>query len=263
MEINSLALKSGGAVHVRTADGDWLVDTGSLRDYDRIVQPYLRSRGINRLQGLILTHGDAGHMGGAGDALLDFHPQQLIDTSLPDRSLAHRRLIADLARNGDPRRLCVAGDEVNLSREVKARVLFPPAGFQGEKADDQALVFQLIVSGRPLALIMSDSGVATEEFLVRHYSDLRSELILKGQHHSGLSGSEAFLDSVRPKAIVATSRDFPDNERIKKEWVERLDARGIKLFRQDETGAVRITFFRDGWEAKSYLTSETFRSTSR
>jgi ComEC/Rec2-related protein len=263
MEINSLDLKSGGAVHVRTADGDWLFDTGSLRDYDRVVRPYLYSRGVDRLQGIVLTHGDAGHVGGASDALLDFHPHQLIDTALPDRSLAHRRLIAELARKGDPRRLCVAGDELDLSQDIKARVLFPPAGFKGQKADDQALVLQFIISGRPLVLIMSDSGVATEEFLVRNYPDLRSDLVLKGQHHSGLSGSEAFLDSVRPGAIVASSRDFPENERIKKEWVEQLDARGIKLFRQDETGAVRITVFRDRWEAKTYLTSETFRSTSR
>jgi beta-lactamase superfamily II metal-dependent hydrolase len=40
-------------------------------------------------------------------------------------------------------------------------------------------------------------------------------------------------------------------------------ARGIKLFRQDETGAVTLRFGRDGWEARSYLTGETFRSSSQ
>jgi hypothetical protein len=40
-------------------------------------------------------------------------------------------------------------------------------------------------------------------------------------------------------------------------------SRGIKLFRQDETGGVELNFFRDHWEATSYLTSETFRSLSR
>ena len=263
MEINALDLKSGGAVHVRTTESDWLFDTGSLRDYDRVVRQYLRSRGVNQLDGLILTHGNAGHMGGAGGVLLDFHPRQLIDTATPDRSPIHRRLIAELARRGDPCRLCAAGDELDLSRDVRARILFPPRGFQGDKADDQALVIQLAVSGKPRLLIMSDSGVATEEFLLKNYPDLRIDIIVKGQHHSGISGSDAFLDSVQPQAIIATSRDFPENERIKNEWVERVGARGIKLFRQDETGAVRIRILRDRWEAKTYVTSETFRSTSR
>jgi beta-lactamase superfamily II metal-dependent hydrolase len=92
---------------------------------------------------------------------------------------------------------------------------------------------------------------------------LLANLVVKGQHYSGISGSDAFLDSVHPQAIVATSSDSPENERIKNEWVERVGARGIKLFRQDETGAVRIRIFRDRWEAKVYVTSETFRKTSR
>ena len=263
MEINALDLKSGGAVHVRTTNSDWLFDAGSLRDYDRVVRQYLRSKGVNRLDGLILTHGDAGHIGGASGVLLDFHPRQLIDTAMPDRSPIHRRLIAELALAGGPRRLCAAGDEFDLSQDVRARILFPPRGFEGGKADDQALVIQLAVSGKLRVLIMSDSGVATEEFLLKNYPALRSDIVVKGQHHSGISGSDAFLAAVQPQAIVATSRDFPENERIKNEWVERVGARGIKLFRQDETGAVRIRIFRDRWEARTYVTSETFRRTSR
>jgi competence protein ComEC len=263
MEINALDLKSGSAVHVRTTGSDWLFDTGSLRDYDRVVRLYLRSQGVNRLDGLVLTHADAGHIGGARGALLDFNPRQLIDTAAADRSPIHRRLVAELARSGDPRRLLAAGDEFDLAQDVRARILFPPRGFEGDKADDQALVIQLAVSGKSLALIMSDSGVATEEFLLKNYPDLRSDIIVKGQHHSGISGSHAFLDSVRPQAIVATSRDFPENERIKNEWAESINARGIKLFRQNETGAVRIRVFRDRWDAEAYVTSETFRRTSR
>ena len=263
MEINALDLKSGGAVHIRTPESDWLFDTGSLRDYDRVVRQYLRSKGVNRLDGLILTHGDAGHIGGAGGALLDFRPRQLVDAATTDRSLTHRRLIAELARSGILRRLCTAGDEFDLSRDVRARILFPPREFESGKADDQALVIQLTVSGKSLVLIMSDSGVATEEYLAKNYPDLRCDIVVKGQHYSGISGSDAFLASVQPQAIVATSCDFPENERLKNEWVERVGARGIKLFRQDETGAVRIRVFRDRWEVKTYVTSETFRSTSR
>jgi beta-lactamase superfamily II metal-dependent hydrolase len=202
-------------------------------------------------------------MGGAGGALLDFRPRQLVDTAATDRSLAHRRLIAELAQSGSPRRLCHAGDEFDLSRDVRARILFPPRDYTGGKADDQALVIQLVVSGKSLVLIMSDSGVTTEEYLIRNYPDLRSNIVIKGQHYSGVSGSDAFLASVQPQAIVATSRDFPENERLKPEWAELVAARGIKLFRQDETGAVRIRIFRDGWDAQAYVTSETFRSTSR
>jgi competence protein ComEC len=234
-----------------------------MRQYDRVLVPYLRARGVNHLDALILTHGGAGHLGGAGAVLLDFHPRQLIDTAAQDRSAFHRRFVDLLTTQKRTRRLCQAGDELRLSSEITARVLFPPAIFEGDRADDQSLVLQIIVSGTPRALFMSDSGAATERVLLRNYPDLRAEILVKGQHHSGDSGSPEFLDRVQPQAIVATSRDFPQSEKLKPEWIQDVQRRGIRLFRQDETGAVQLRLFRDGWEATAYVTGETFRSSRR
>ena len=262
LEINALDLRSGAAIHLR-GPADWLVDAGPPRDYERVLLPYLRSRGVNGLEGLLFTEGDAGHLGGAGGVLLDFRPRQLIDTAAQNRSSLHRRFIELLAKENRTRHLCQAGDELKLSREIRARVLFPPAVFEGERADDQAVVLQLIVAGTPRALLMSDSGVATERVLLRNYPDLRADILMKGQHHSGNSGSVEFLERVQPQLIVATSRNFPESERLKPEWVQEVESRGIKLFRQDETGAVQIRLYGDRWEATAYLTGETFRSRRR
>jgi beta-lactamase superfamily II metal-dependent hydrolase len=42
-----------------------------------------------------------------------------------------------------------------------------------------------------------------------------------------------------------------------------LQRRGIKLFRQDETGAVILRFRQESWEAQGYFTGEIFRSSSQ
>ena len=110
---------------------------------------------------------------------------------------------------------------------------------------------------------MFDSGDATEKSLLQSGIDLHSDVLIKGQHHSGRSGSDIFLDAVKPRLIVATSRDFPQQERIPDEWAERVRARGIKLFRQDESGAVELEFAERGWQARAYLTGEVFRSANR
>jgi beta-lactamase superfamily II metal-dependent hydrolase len=110
---------------------------------------------------------------------------------------------------------------------------------------------------------MSDSGAEAERTLLSNDSDLQSAVLVKGQHHSGISGSGPFLDAVRPSLIIATSSEFPEHERISEQWAEQLPARGIKLFRQDETGAVELTFSGHEWSARAYLTGEVFRSVSR
>src|SRR4029077_17746323 len=94
LEINALDLKSGAAVHLRVANRDWLFDAGPARNYNRVLRQYLRARGVNRLDGLVLTHGDAAHIGGAKGVLLDFQPRRLIEPIARDRSRIHAALTA-------------------------------------------------------------------------------------------------------------------------------------------------------------------------
>ena len=156
-----------------------------------------------------------------------------------------------------------AGDNFDLSRDVIAHVLFPPSGFAGATADDQALVIGLSIAPSTSVLFMSDNGEETERVLLSNASDLQSDILVKGQHSSGSSGSAPFLDGVRPRLIIATSRDFPEHEQISEQWTEQLRTRGIKLFRQDVTGAVEFEFSNQEWSARAYLTGEVFRSVSR
>ncbi|HYJ05003.1 MAG TPA: ComEC/Rec2 family competence protein [Chthoniobacterales bacterium] len=262
-EITVLDLNEGAAVHIRSAGRDWLFDPGAERDFKRVLRSYLRSRGVNRLDGLALSHGDATHIGGGAAVMHAFRPRLLVDSPAPDRSIVHRRLIKEGAERSIPRKLVVAGDEFPISKSMTARVFFPPQDFRGRIADDQALVVQLILPGNTRVLLMSDSGESTERALLARDADLRSDLLIKGQHHSGTSGSAEFLDAVQPQAIIATAREPAENQRIKEDWAEMVKQRRITLLRQDKTGAVSVRFFDDHWEAVPFLDGETFRSTSR
>lgn len=265
-KITVLDLGAGAAVHLRTGGANWLFDCGSQRSYDRIVREYLHWAGVNRLAGLVLTHGDSLHIGGVRELLHDYPRVHLVDNPAPDRSLVHRRLSQMFSRlNGHQPKpaALVAGDNFYLSRGAIAHVLFPPRDFAGATADDQALAIRLLIAPHTFVLFMSDSGTETERALLSNGSDLQSQILVKGQHNTGVSGSGAFLDAVRPRLIIATSTQFPERERINDEWAEQVRARGIKLFRQDETGAVELEFFGNEWSARAYLTGEVFRSASR
>ncbi|HZA37748.1 MAG TPA: ComEC/Rec2 family competence protein [Candidatus Baltobacteraceae bacterium] len=261
--ITVLDLGGGAAIHLRTEGANWLFDCGSERSYERVVREYLHWAGVNRLDGLFLTHGDSLHLGGAAQLLHDFPRVRLIDNPAPDRSSVHRRLQRLFQERGIKPDNLAAGDRFRLSRGVTAHILFPPRIFSARRTDDQADVIQTSIAPSTSVLFMSDSGVETERALLAYGLNLHSDIVVKGQHHSGQSGSGAFLDAVRPRLIIASSRDFPPNERIGDTWAEDLRTRGIKLFRQDETGAVTLRFGRAGWEAQSYLTGETFRSSSQ
>ena len=255
-EITVLDAGAGAAVHLRAGGTDWLFDSGSARDYERFLRDYLHSRGIDRLDGLVLSHGDSTHIGGALAVCEEFKPKHVIDNGAPDRSRVHQVVRQQRTE------IAARNSLFRLSRHVSARVLFPVAGLPAKAADDQALVVQLIIDGKFRVLLVSDSGRMTEETLLAHPEELKSDVLIKGQHYSGVSGSAEFLAAVNPQLIVATSRDFPARERISDDWARRVQERGITLFRQDQTGAVDLEFFRNEWRATSFLGHSVFRSTS-
>jgi len=73
-------------------------------------------------------------------------------------------------------------------------------------------------------------------------------------HASDFSGTPDFLDAVHPSLIVASSTSFPPEEQIREEWAAQVEALGIRLLRQDRTGAVRITLDAHGaWQAEPFM----------
>ena len=267
-EVETLDLPGGGAIHIRTRGHpaawnypgwgrrDWLVDCGSAPAFPRIVLPYLHSRGVNRLDGLVVTHGDSKHIGGAGGVLKAFAPVEVVDSALRDRSSHRKALHALLAANRTGKSIVRRGDVITLSPGITLNVLFPPDGYDARSSDDKALVLRLDIAGprekgRSSVLFMSDAGFITEHWLLEHASgeELQCTVLVKGMHGKDLSGTPEFLEAVRPATIVASSTDFPPNERVRDDWATMVKQHKLRLLRQDETGAVRIALDRNGqWE---------------
>ena len=160
-EITVLDAGAGAAVHLCAEGADWLFDTGSSRDYEKILRGALHSRGVNRLNGLVLSHGDSMHIGGASAVLADFNPGRVIDNDAPDRSRMHQAL-----SGGEQREIAARGTIFPLSKNVTARVLYP-IGFKAKAADDQTLVVQLTIEKKFRVLLVSDSGLTTENALLQ------------------------------------------------------------------------------------------------
>ena len=254
-EITVLDLGDGGAAHLRAGGRDWLLDCGGGPGYDHIVLPYLRTRGVNRLDGLLLTHGDVKHLGGALTALDDFRPRFLVDSVLGDRSPTRKDLHAELARRSLGKGLYARGDTIRLDRAT-LRVLYPPAGIQRATADDKALVVLLEAAGTRV-LFMSDSGFATEQWLLENEPGLRCDIVIKGQHAKDLSGTLDFLARVQPRAVICSGLGYGEPPEKLDAWEQGVTARGIAVFRQDRAGAVHLEIRESGFAIRAHATGQS------
>ncbi len=84
---------SGAATSLFASNHTWLIDSGSDFFAGSVTLPFLRTSGVNRLDALVLTHGDAQHIGGFEQIAPALHPVSILDSGLPDRSPTRRRIL--------------------------------------------------------------------------------------------------------------------------------------------------------------------------
>lgn len=244
---------AGAASFVEVNGRAWLIDSGPAYQHDTVLLPFLRSQGLRTLDGLILSHGDAKHIGAGIELLASCQPRQVIDSVLDDQSSSRQRLHERLASLGLPKSLHRSGDVIPVTPGISMHVLHPPAGLVRNVADDKTLVIRLDVDGTRL-LFMSDAGLGTEHWLLENTRDeIRCDILIKGSARSGPSGDLSFIKAANPLAVIATAADFPESEKIPRAFAGMLAKEGIVFFRQDQCGAVRVRIYKDRWEASAFL----------
>jgi ComEC/Rec2-related protein len=246
-------LSTGGAQLLRTRDSAWLFDTGPDAGARSIIEPALRAAGIGRPSTIVLTHGDAEHLGGA-PRLLDAHPPRRWMTGvLRDRARSRATLHKVLQSRELPKSLVLPGDRFAAGNNTAVTILHPGPSDRARTADDQSLVAR-VDHGRFRILLMSDSGATAEAALVRRNpAQLRADILVLGRHQEDLFATDEFLAAVQPRIVVLAPcdpfREGSDEPALR----ARLAATGAALFDQDECGAVTVTFRGDRAEVSGFL----------
>jgi competence protein ComEC len=111
----------------------------------------------------------------------------------------------------------------------------PPAEHLSDREiNERSLVLQLRWGGMAF-LLPSDIGGPTESTLASRHKDLKSGVLLAPHHGSPYSGSQPFLQAVRPgTVIISTGRGVRDDV------LERYRQTGAAVYRTDVHGAVRV-----------------------
>ena len=238
---------------VRAGAETWLFGCGHASDFERGLRPGLFARGLDGVTGLIATVPSSAHLGAIDALLAQFAVERFIDSPLaarlPDRHRLHEWL-AD-ARRG--KSIYARGQIIFLDGGIEARVLHPPAGLDRRLSDDQALVLRLHFPDGRRVLFMSDSGFATERWLIENAPDLRSDVLVFGQHSRDLTGTPEFVRAVAPKCIVRHehSRRFRQPDETFQPPVNALVLRTV------EEGAITLRFFADHAEVGGFVSQGT------
>lgn len=194
LQVLALDVGQGTAVLIYDRSHALLYDTGGGMPggpdlADSVILPLLRSRGISRLDTLVVSHGDHDHSAGLGT----------LERRLPPGNLLGG---ADLAPQPGVTP-CRAGMAWRWPGGTRFQVL-APAGGESASSNNGSCVLRLEFHGHSL-LLPGDIDADRERELVRYWrQSLRSDWALAPHHGSNTSSSSAWLKQVDPALVVYT-----------------------------------------------------------
>jgi competence protein ComEC len=238
--VTAFDVGQGMALLVETWHHRLLYDTGPVyapgaSGASRVVLPYLRGRGIGKLDALVVSHSDLDHVGGADVVLQTLRVGQLIS------SLPHGH---GLLRQAPGAGRCAAGQRWTWDG-VAFEMLAPDTASYANprlKANARSCVLRISASGKAI-LLAGDIEAAQEAALVRTDAGrLRADVLLAPHHGSGTSSSAAFLQAVGPQIGIFQVGHRNRYRHPQKLVYARYGAMGIERLRTDERGAVTLSF---------------------
>ena len=228
----------GLAVAAQTHNHALLYDTGpnfnsEANSGNRILIPALRGMGISQLDGLILTHDDNDHTGGALSIL------QGLPVGWLSSSLAANH---PLLQHSSNTQRCMDGQTWEWDG-VHFEVLHPRAeSYAAEKIRDNNRGCVLKIStGKNSVLLAADIEKESEwRLLKQHEEKLPATLLVVPHHGSKTSSVNAFVAAIHPRYAVFTVGYRNRFGHPNKEVVERYLAVDSELLRSDRDGAIIV-----------------------
>ncbi|MEZ0387879.1 MAG: ComEC/Rec2 family competence protein [Verrucomicrobium sp.] len=258
MEMTVLRVSEGGAAqHLRAAGSHWLLDTGSEDDFRFLVRPYLQSEAVGRLAGVVVSHSDIGHVGGAAATWREFQPPNYYHSSRePWRWDGSHTSFKRLSAEPWPGKAIDFGGWVELSPApgtAKAKVLYPTPDLWPRRADDRTLVMRVDL-GNFRVLWCGDAGFVAEKAMLERWAkvELKADVIIRNRHASDAAFQTEFIMAVEPRAVIASNQSFPAGQELPLEVTEICARLGIRLFDQAKTGAVKLAAWPDRLELSAY-----------
>ena len=229
-----LDVGQGLSVLVRTHGHVLVYDTGARYPSgfdlgDAAVLPTIHALGINRLDLLMISHGDNDHAGGV-EAVVAAFPQA-------------RRLTGEPARMRVPMTQCVAGQAWQWD-QVRFRVLNPGPGSGGRDNDSSCV---LLVEGRGGRMLLTgDISSKVEPAVVAALDAGPPPVLLVPHHGSKTSSSADFIAALRPPLALVSAGWRNRFGHPRPEVVARYADAGVPLFNTAVQGALEVDFPADG-----------------
>ena len=239
----TIDVKQGDSSLLYLDDKAILIDTGGL--YNQIVVEktiiMLKSFGINKIDYLIITHGDYDHMGDSIYLVNNFKIDKVILNN-DDYNELEKELIKVL----DKKKIKYLKGLQEIKLDNYKLEFLNTSEYDNE--NDNSNVIYLNYNDYKF-LFMGDAGIDREKDILKKYVLKDIDFLKVGHHGSNTSSSKIFINNIKPKyAIISVGK----NNRYGHPKSSVLDTlSNSKIYRTDLDGSILIRFNKNGYKIRT------------
>ncbi len=257
LEVTLLDVGQGDAIFMENREGtSFLIDggsssTGQVGKY-RIV-PFLKSKGVDRLDYAIITHPDRDHISGIVEMVKEneFTIETLLLPDLADKDEKYMELVDLASIKNINLQYIAAGDRIQEGL-LHIDCLHPSTGFIGSTANSYSTVLRVNYGGFDM-LLTGDLEAEGEKKLIEELKEVRLQKefgtapaidyeVLKVAHHgSKYSTGEELLKLIKPDYSVISCSKENRYGHPHVELLERLDAVSSIALITYKSGAITLS----------------------
>ena len=237
-------IESPGGVTVLIDGGNGLIREEGWDAGESFVVPYLKERGIKKIDYLVMTHADYDHAGGLMAVIKDFWIGSLWEPGNRHTGGWYQKILATVKKRKIGYYNPEKGDVIDLKTPgAQCKVLFGklPDKYKIDKYGDKPSLIIKLDYGKTSFLFTGDAEYEQEMEMVRKYGDKLKSTIYKAGHHGSASSSNwAFMDKVSPKTAIISCGKNNSYGHPHKEVLADFKKRRIAVYRTDLQGNILI-----------------------
>ena len=229
-----------------------LIDTGGIYNYNseewskkkninytvNNIVTYLNSLGINKIDNLILTHGDYDHAGNTIDLLNKIKIEKVIFNN-DDFNDLESNIIKELEK----RKIKYEKGIKDLKFDKGQLQFLNTKKYNNENDNSNVIYFNYL---NYQFLFMFDAGIEKENDLLKKYNLKNITFLKVGHHGSDTSSSKYFIDKIKPKYSIISVGKNNRYGHPKDSVLKNLE--NSKIYRTDIDGSIIIKFNKNSYQ---------------
>lgn len=207
----------------------------SDRNVTQVIEPYLHSRGINKIDALIISHEDLDHNGSAPYLMDNFDVDHYLISSYYELNEIEEFAVQ---ANGVQVHRVKATDQIDILGQI-IHVVSPSTDYHEPNPNSLTIVTEL---GGNHWIFTGDINSEQEEMIVRQFPEISIDVWKVAHHGSHTSSSEKAIRHYKPDVFLIPVGENNRYGHPAKEVIDRLEATGGIIYRTDLHGAIQYQF---------------------